>query len=123
MTMKTAPVAMPTLRAPTPVSSVTDAPTVVAAFGVVPARPESRLPSPSTVTAPCTARKSTARARRHETRWMATAPLTVRTEAITATNRKAGSSAQKDGPKSRSKPAHSPVGRPTHGASTTRPAS
>ena len=114
---------MPTARAATPVSSVTDAPTVVAALGTVPARPESRLASPSTVTAPCTARKSTARGRRHETLWMATALLTVRTEATTATSTKAGRSAQKAGPNSRSKPAHSPVGNPAHGASATRPAS
>ena len=114
---------MPTLRAPTPVSSVTDAPTVVAVFGVVPTRPESTLPSVSTVIAPCTARKSTARGLRQETRWIATAPLMERIVAITATRRKAGSSAQNDGPKSVSKPAHSPAGTPTQGASTTRPAS
>ena len=63
-------------------SSVTDAPTVVPVLGVVPARPESRLPTPSTVIAPCTARKSTARGRRQETRWIATAPLMVRMEAL-----------------------------------------
>ena len=96
---------------------------MVAVFGVVPTRPESTLPSVSTVTAPWTARKSTARGLRHETRWIATAPLIERMVAITATSRKAGNSAQKDGPKLMSKPAHSPAGTPTQGASTTRPAS
>ena len=41
------------------------------------------MATPSTVIAPCTARKSTARGRRQDTRWMATAPLTVRMVAIT----------------------------------------
>ena len=54
--MNVAPAAIPTLRAPTPVSSVMETLTVVAEPGMVPASPESRLPSPSTVIAPCTAR-------------------------------------------------------------------
>ena len=48
--------------------------TALANLGVVPARPESTLPSPSTVIAPCTARKSAAHGRRQDSRWMATTP-------------------------------------------------
>ena len=56
---------------------------------MVPAMPASRLATPSAATAPCTARESTARGRRHDTRWMATAAVTVWTAPMRATNRKA----------------------------------
>ena len=85
-------------------------------FGTVPATPHIRLPMPSTLTAPCTARKSSARRLRHDTRWVATALLMVLTVPTMATNRNAGRSAQKDGPNSRSNPGHCSFGRPIHDA-------
>ena len=88
-------------------------------FGTVPARPETRLPMPSTATAPCTARKSTARGRRHDVRWAAMELLMVRMEPISATSRNAGRSAQNAGPKSKASPGHWPLGRPTHDDAAT----
>ena len=83
---------------------------------MVPAMPASRPATPSAATALCTARKSTARGRRHDTRWMATAAVTVWTAPMRATNRKAGRSPTNAGPKSDSMPGHATGGRPTHGA-------
>ena len=89
-------------------------------FGTVPAAPHIRLPMPSTFTDPCTARKSRARPRRHDTRWTATELLMVRMVLIAATSRNAGTSAQNAGPKSRSSPGQSAPGRPIQGAAATR---
>ena len=50
------PIHIPTRREATPVSSVTEMLLEYVVFGTVPAMPESRLPSPSAATAPCTAR-------------------------------------------------------------------
>ena len=67
--MNAAPATMPTTRAATPVSWVNGTLVVVALPGTVPASPARKLPTPSTATAPCTARKSIARLfRRHDTR-------------------------------------------------------
>ena len=76
-TISTAPSASPMRRELIPVISTIDAPVGRKPSGIVPARPDSRLPTPSAATAPCTARKSTARLSAHDTRWMATAPLMV----------------------------------------------
>ena len=119
-TTKIAPVAIATARAATPVTSISDAAMEKVVFGMVPARPHSRLPRPSTVTVPCTARKSTGRCRRHETRCRAMLLVIDRIESITAVSRKAGSSAQKTGPKSRSKPGIATSGSPIHEAAAIR---
>ena len=116
----TAPAAIPTRRAPTPVSSTAGILTALVWVGMVPAMPASRLATPSAATAPCTARESTARGRRHDTRWMATAAVTVWTAPMRATNRKAGRSPTNAGPSSDSMPGHATGGRPTHGAAATR---
>ena len=92
-------------------------------FGTVPATPESRLPIPSAATAPCTARKSTARGLRHETRWMAMESPIVSTAPIRVTKMKAGRSAQNRGVKSRSNPGQPSEGTPIQDAAATRPAS
>ena len=92
-------------------------------FGTVPATPESRLPIPSAATAPCTARKSTARGLRHETRWMAMESPIVSIAPIWVTKTKAGRSAQNKGSKSRSSPGQPWEGAPIQGAALTRPAS
>ena len=68
MAMNTALAAMPTRRAAAPVRSVTATLVDSSVFGTVPATPHTRLPRPAVATAPCTARKSTARRRRQETR-------------------------------------------------------
>ena len=49
---KTMPAAIPTVRVPTPVSSVIDTLVEYVVFGIVPAHPDSRLPTPSAATAP-----------------------------------------------------------------------
>ena len=49
---KIAPAAIPTERAPTPVSSVTEMLVEYVVFGTVPTQPDRRLPTPSAVTAP-----------------------------------------------------------------------
>ena len=71
------------------------------------------FPIPSATTAPCTAGKSTARGWRLDTRWMAMASSMVSMAATSVTNTNAGRSAQKTGPKPRSKPGHPPSGSPT----------
>ena len=75
---------------------------------------------PSAATAPCTARKSTARGLRQDTRWMATASPIVSIAPTSVTKTKAGSNDQKMGPNSRSRPGQEPSGRPTHAALATR---
>ena len=96
--MNTAPVATPTRAAAAPVSSITDTLTVYAVLGTVPARPDSTLADPSTVTAPCTARKSTARRRRHDTPWTATQLLMVRRVPMRAMNEEPGKERPERGP-------------------------
>ena len=86
-------------------------------LGTVAATPESRFPSPSAATAPWTARKSTARGLRHDTRWMATPSPMVSMAPIRVTKTNAGSSDQKVTPKLRSSPGQSPAGRPIQPAS------
>ena len=88
-------------------------------FGTVAARPESRLPTPSAATAPCTTRKSVARGVRRETRWMATLSPMVSMAPIRVTNTKPGSRDQKATPKWRSNPGQAPAGSPTQPASVT----
>ena len=66
--MNAAPATIPTLRAATPVSSVTDTLDGAVVFGTVPARPHSRFADSAAATVPCTDRKSTARGRRQDTR-------------------------------------------------------
>ena len=88
-------------------------------FGTVPAMPDSRLPAPSADTAPCTARKSTARGRRQDTRWMAAPSPIVSMAPTSVTNTNAGRSAQKTGPKLRSKPGQPADGTPIHAAPAT----
>ena len=51
---------------------------------------------------------------------MARELLIIRIVSIRAASTNAGRSAQKTGPKSRSKPGHPPIGKPIHEASTTR---
>ena len=89
-------------------------------LGTVPATPESRLPTPSAATAPCTARKSTARGLRQAIRWMAMESPMVSMAPIWVTNRNAGSSPQKAGPNPMSNPGQPPPdGVPTQGAART----
>ena len=121
--MTTAPKATPMRRELIPVSSTIDVPIGRNPSGIVPARPDSRLPAPSAATAPCTARKSIARGGRQDTRWMAREPLIVWIVQTTPMNRNAGSSPQKAGPKSRARPGHSIPGKPIQEASATRPVS
>ena len=118
-----APVATPTLRAATPVSSARAALTERPELGTVPARPHSRLVIPSTFTAPWTARKSTARFCRHDTLCTATLLLIERSVVISITSRNGGTSDQKAGPKSRSMPGHATEGSPSQRASAMRPKS
>ena len=56
MAMNDAPMATPTRRAATPVSSTSEMLLEYVVLGTVPSRPDSRLPVPSAATAPCTAR-------------------------------------------------------------------
>ena len=51
-TTKMSPIATPTERAATPVSSTTEMPEAYVVLGSVPARPDSRLPRPSADSAP-----------------------------------------------------------------------
>ena len=104
----------------TPVISTMDAPVGRNPSGIVPARPDSRLPTPSAATAPCTERKSTARLSGQDTRWIATAPPMVCIVQTRATNTNAGSRAQKSGVKRRSRAAHAGLGVPIQGARETR---
>ena len=57
--------------------------------------------------------ESTARGWRQDTRWMAMASPMVSMAPTSVTNTNAGRSAQKTGPKPRSKPGHPPSGSPT----------
>ena len=68
-------------------------------FGTVPARPESRLPTPSAATPPCTSRKFVARGLRQETACTALESPMVSMAPISVTKMNAGSSAQNVGPK------------------------
>ncbi len=86
-------------------------------FGTVAAMPESRFPSPSAATAPCTARKSTARGFRHDTRWMATLSPMVSMAPIRVTKMNAGRRDQNVTSKLRSRPGQSPAGSPIQPAS------
>ena len=113
------PAAMPTLRVATPVVSIAATGVGCRVFGIAPARPARTFPTPSAATAPCTARKSTARGRRHDTRWVATATPTDLVAPTSAMNRKAGRSAQNAGPKPSSSPEGRPVGNPIQAASAT----
>ena len=65
---RTMPMYTPTFREATPVISARGMLEEYVVLGTVPATPESRLPTPSAATAPCTVRKSTARSFRQETR-------------------------------------------------------
>ena len=74
--------------------------------------------TPVPASALCTARKSTARLSRHETRCMAMAAPLVWMEMITPMKRNAGSRDQKEKLKSRPSPGDT-VGGPIQGASIT----
>ena len=88
-------------------------------FGTVPASPDSRLPAPSAATAPCTARKSTARGLRQAICWIAMESPIVSVAPIRVTKTKAGRSPQNAGPNPRSKPGQPPDGMPTQEAAST----
>ena len=103
-TKRMSPTQTPTERAATPVSSTIEIPVAYVVFGSVPARPDNRLPRPSAEIAPWIDRKSMARGRRHDTRWMATPSPSVSIAPTRVTSTNAGSKAQNSGPKPRSRP-------------------
>ena len=88
-------------------------------FGSVPDSPESRLPMPSALSAPCTTLKSVACGLRRDTRCIATASPMVSIAPTIVTTTNAGSSAQKAASGWKSKPGQSPIGTPNHAASPT----
>ena len=65
---KMTPITTPTRRAPMPMTSAREMLVEYVVLGSVPVMPDSRLPTPSALSAPCTTRKSVARGLRWETR-------------------------------------------------------
>ena len=101
---KSSPTQTPTARAATPVSSTIEMLEAYVVLGTVPARPDSRLPTPSANIAPCMDRKSMARGLRQDTRWTAMPSPSVSIAPTSVTSTNAGRRAQNAGPKPRSSP-------------------
>ena len=115
-TKKTIPTHTATRHDATPDCSTNGALDGAVPVGIVPARPHSRLLTPTVATAPWTERRSVARCRRHETRWVETAWPRVPVVPINMTSTKAGRRDQKAGPNVRSTPGQAFRGKPIQGA-------